>query len=72
MKKSLLLCKRLQVSHDELVDMDNLTETVIHDLLCVIFVAFKYFCSYQVIRLSSRKSVNKYLYLYNITASVFV
>ena len=27
------------------------------------FVAFKHFCSYQVIRLSSRKSVSKYLYL---------
>ena len=26
------------------------------------FVAFKHFCSYQVIRLSSRNSVNKYLY----------
>jgi len=32
------------------------------DLLCVMFVAFKHFCSYQVIRLSSRKSVSKYLY----------
>jgi len=54
--------------------MDNLTETVIDDLLRVMFVAFKHFCSYQVIRLSSRKTVNKYLYLYlyNITASVFV
>ena len=28
------------------------------------FVAFKHFCSYQVIRLSRRKSDNKYLYLY--------
>ena len=28
------------------------------------FVAFKHFCSNQVIRLSSRKSVNKYLYMY--------
>jgi len=31
------------------------------DLLCVLLVAFKHFCSlYQVIRLSSRKNVNKY------------